>query len=175
MEPVMKTRNLLLTSVLTIAVFGLLGAVLTSSLFPSTASAGGLIAGHLSSGHMPHGTRGGGRHAWSHGCDGTDARMIELASTWVSMSLDLTDDQEAELQPVLKVLADWHDEANVFCEPERLATAPDALRGVSSLLESSQRSMAELIPAFDAFYAALTSEQRAQLNAFIAEHHGHRA
>ena len=171
----MKTRNLLLTSILTIAVFGLLGAVLTSSLLPGTASAGGLIAGHLSGSHMAHGHGGAGRHGWAHGCEGTDARMIELASTWVSMSLDLTDDQEVQLQPVLQVLAEWHDEANVFCEPERLATAPDALREVSGLLDSSQRRMADLIPAFDAFYGALTPEQQAQLNAFIAEHHGHRA
>ena len=170
----MKTRNLLLTSVLTITVFGLLGAVLTSSLLPGTASAGGPIAGHLSSSHMPDGHRGAGRHGWAHGCEGTDARMIELASTWVSLSLELSEDQEAALEPVLQVLADWHDEANVFCEPERLASAPDALREMSSLLDSSQRSMAALIPAFDAFYAALTPEQQAQLNAFIAEHHGHR-
>ena len=171
----MKTRNLLLTSVLTIAVFGLLGAVLTSSLLPGTASAGGLIAGHLGGGHLPHGHRGAGRHGWGHSCEGTDARMLELASTWVSLSLDLTDAQEAQLQPVLQVLADWHEEASIFCDPERLATAPEALREVSGLLESSQRSMANLIPAFDAFYAALTPEQQAQLNAFITEHHGHRA
>lgn len=160
----MKTRNLLLTSVLTIAVFGLFGAVLTSSLVPGTASAGSLLAGHLAGGH-----------GFRHSCNGTDARMIELASTWVSMQLDLTDDQEAQLQPVLMVLADWHETANVFCEPERLASAPAALRGVSDVLEASQQSMAELIPAFDAFYAALTPEQQAQLNAFIVEHHGHRA
>ncbi len=170
----MKTRNLLLTSVLTITVFGLLGAVLTSSLFPGTASAGSLIAGHLSGGQIGHGHRGG-RHGWAHSCDGTDARMIELASAYVSISLDLSDDQEAQLQPVLQVLADWHDEINVFCDPESLATAPSALREVSSLLDSSQRNMAALIPAFDAFYASLTPEQQTQLNTWISQHHGHSA
>ena len=167
----MKTRNLLLTSVLTVAVFGLFGAVLTSSLIPGTASAGSLIAGHLGGGHAHH---GGGHRGWQHGCDGTDARMIELASTWVSLSLDLNDDQETQLQPVLQVLADWHDQVNVFCEPENLATAPDALRQVSGLLDSSQQSLAALIPAFDAFYASLTSEQQTQLNTWISEHHGRR-
>lgn len=167
----MKTRNLLLTSVLTVAVFGLFGAVLTSSLIPGTASAGGLIAGHLS-GHTHH---RGGHRGFGHSCDGTDARMIELASTWVSMSLDLTENQETELQPVLQVIADWHDEAAVFCEPESLATAPAALREVSGLLAASQQRMAALIPAFDAFYASLTPEQQTQLNSWISEHHGHSA
>ena len=167
----MKTRNLLVTSVLTVAVFGLFGAVLTSSLFPNTASAGGLIAGHLAGSHVHR----GGSRGWAHSCDGTDARVIELANAWVSISLDLNDSQEAELQPVLQVLADWHDQANVFCEPENLATAPSALREVSGLLETSQRSMAELIPAFDAFYATLTPEQQAELNTWISRHHGHGA
>jgi Spy/CpxP family protein refolding chaperone len=35
--------------------------------------------------------------------------------------------------------------------------------------------MADLIPAFDAFYASLTPEQQTQLNTWISEHHGHRA
>jgi len=170
----MKTRNLLLSSVLTVAIFGLLGAVLTSSLVPGTASAGSLIAGHLSGGHGHQGHQGGSHAGWRHGCDGTDVRMIELASTWVSLSLDLNAAQEAQLQPVLEVLADWHDQANVFCEPENLATAPAALREVSNLLESSQQSMTTLIPVFDAFYASLTSEQQTQLNTWISEHHGRR-
>ncbi len=168
----MKTRNLLLTSVLTVAVFGLLGAVLTSSLLPGSASAGGLIAGHLGGGHVH---RGGGHRGFGHSCDGTDERMVELASTWVSMSLDLTEDQETQLQPVLQVLADWHDEANLFCQPESLATAPSALRGVSGLLDASRQHMATLIPAFDAFYASLTPDQQAQLNTWISQHHGHSA
>ena len=167
----MKTRNLLLTSVLTVTIFGLLGAVLTSSLVPGTASAGSLIAGHLGGSHAH---RGGGHRGFGHSCDGTDARMSELASTWVSMSLDLTDDQETQLQPVLQVLVDWHDDANVFCSPESLGTAPAALREVSGLLESSQLRMAALIPAFDGFYASLTPEQQAQLNTWISEHHGKR-
>lgn len=162
----MKTRNILLTSVLTVAVFGLFGAVLTSSLFPNTASAGAVIAGHLAGSHA-HGHR-----SWAHSCDGTDARMIELANAWVSISLDLNEAQEVQLQPVLQVLADWDDQANVFCEPDSLTTAPGALREASRLLDASQRSMADLIPAFDAFYAALTPEQQAELNTWITEHHG---
>ena len=164
----MKIRNILLTTVLTVTVFGLFGAVLTSSLFPNTASAGGVIAGHLAGGHVHR----SGHRGWAHSCDGTDTRMIELASAWVSISLDLTESQETELQPVLDVLADWHDQANVFCAPESLATAPGALREVSALLDASQRSMADLIPAFDAFYAALTPEQQGELNTWITEHHG---
>ena len=167
----MKTRNLLLTSVLTIAVFGLLGAVIASTFLPNTASAGSLIVGHLGGGQIGHGHRGRG-HGWAHSCDGTDPRMIELANAYVSISLDLTDDQEAQLQPVLQVLADWHDEVTLFCNPERLATAPTALREVSGLLESSQRNMEALIPAFDAFYASLTTEQQTQLNTWISQHHG---
>ena len=171
----MKTRNLLLTSVLTVAVFGLFGAVLASSLLPGSASAGGPIAGHLGGHLVGQGHHGASHSRWRHGCNGTDARMIELASTWVSLSLDLSEEQESQLQPVLEVLADWHDQANVFCEPESLATAPDALREVAGLLESSRLSMAALIPAFDAFYASLTPDQQAQLNTWISEHHGHRA
>jgi hypothetical protein len=34
--------------------------------------------------------------------------------------------------------------------------------------------MTTLIPAFDAFYASLTSEQQTQLNTWISEHHGRR-
>ena len=166
----MRTRNLLLTSILTITVIGLFGAVLSSSLLPGTASAGALMAGHLGGSH----SSGGHAGHWRHSCGSTDERMIELASTWVSLSLDLTDDQEAHLQPVLSVLRNWHDSATVLCEPDRLATAPLALREAGALLDATRTSLDELLPVFDTFYGSLTAEQQARLNEWIG-HHGHRS
>ncbi len=167
----MKTRNLLLTSILTVTVLGLFGAVLSSSLLPGTASAGALIAGHMGGGHA---AGGHGGH-WRHGCGSTDERVVELASTWVSLSLDLTDDQEAHLQPVLAVLRSWHDDATVLCEPERLATAPEALREAGALLDATRTSLEALLPVFDVFYGSLTAEQQARLNEWLSGHHGHRS
>jgi len=170
----MKTRNLLLTSVLTITVTGLFGAVAATSLLPSTASAGDLMAGHLQ--HAGNrGPRGGGHWGggqWGGGhCGAFDERAIRLVNAYVSISLDLNEAQEAALEPVIGVIDSWHDESAALCEQADLADAPAALNELSGLLTRTRTAVDELIPAFDAFYTALTQEQQAQLNSWISQHH----
>jgi hypothetical protein len=83
----MKTQKLLLTSILTISVFGLFGAVLASGLLPTTASAGGLLMAHNHGGHG-----GWGRH-----CGADQEHAAELIHAFVSIRLDLDEAQESAL------------------------------------------------------------------------------
>jgi len=165
----MKSRNLLLTSVLTVAVMGAFGVVLSSSLLPANASAGNLISSHLLSSHGgSHGRQG--RWAGSH-CNAVDDRAIRLASAYVSISLDLDEDQVQAFTPVIEVIDRWHSAARTLCDQEAFSNAPAALSEVRNLVDRTQVAMDELIPAFEGFYAALTADQQARLNGWLAEHH----
>lgn len=163
----MKSRNLLLTTVLTAAVLGLFAAVLASSLLPGHASAGQILTGHLSGSQHGHGRW----HAHA-SCDADEAQLVALANAWVSITLNLDESQETALVPVLDVLARWHDDARVLCDHPDVADAPAALAMLDTLIEDSALAMNDLVPAFNAFYASLTAEQQASLNAWIKARHG---
>ena len=160
----MKRRNLLLTSLLTIAVVGLFGAVLATSVAPTTARATGLVAMRD---HGSHARRG------DH-CHEIDDTRLRLAAAYASIVLDLNDAQEAALEPVLDVVRRWHDEAAAYCDPAGLDTAPALIRSAAALVERTSLAIDDLVPAFDAFYATLTAEQQERLNDWIRAHHGHR-
>ncbi|MEJ2089428.1 MAG: Spy/CpxP family protein refolding chaperone [Gammaproteobacteria bacterium] len=162
----MKHRNLLLTSVLTIAVVGLFTAVLTSSLLPGNATAKGILAGHL------HGA--GHRSGWTGSCGELDERATRLMSAYLSITLDLDEAQEAALAPVIDVVERWHSASDGFCHGE-VSTAPAAFDELDRMLANARAALNELRPAFDAFYGTLTAEQQAQLNGWISQHHGSNA
>lgn len=162
----MKHRNLLITSVLTIAVVGLFAAVLTSSLLPGNATAKGILAGHL------HGA--GHRSGWTGPCGELDERATRLMSAYLSITLDLDEAQEAALAPVIDVVERWHSASGGFCHGE-VSTAPAAFDELDRMLATAQAALDELRPAFDAFYGTLTAEQQAQLNGWISQHHGSNA
>ena len=164
----MKTRNLLLTSVLTVAVLGSFAAVLTSSLLPGNVSAAQMLSGHLGA----HAGPGHERRWHAHACDsGHTEDMLAMANAWVTISLDLTESQEAALAPVLAAVGRWHDDAGL-CEHADIADAPTAMQLLDTLVDHTRTAMDELVPAFTAFYGTLTAEQQARLNAWVAEHHG---
>lgn len=158
----MRKRNLLLTSVLTIAVVGLFATVLTTSLLPGSATAGHVLAGHLhADGH---------RSPWAGHCGALDDRTARLVSAYVSISLDLDEPQEAALEPVIDIMESWHDEGG-FCHGE-ITTAPAALDELDQALDQAKAALNELRPAFEAFYGSLTAEQQDRLNGWINRHHG---
>jgi Spy/CpxP family protein refolding chaperone len=157
----MKTQKLLLTSILTISVFGLFGAVLASGLLPTTASAGGLLMAHNHGGHG-----GWGRH-----CGADQEHAAELIHAFVSIRLDLDEAQESALDEVVGVVDRWHRDLPV-CEHPAFADAPAALAALNEVVDQTGAAMAELQPAFAAFYAALTPEQQERLNSWLRHHHG---
>lgn len=158
----MRNRNLLLTSVLTIAVVGLFATVLTTSLLPGTATAGHVLTGHL------HGDGRPGR--WGAACGALDDRTARLLSAYVSISLDLDESQASALEPVIEVVERWHGEGGL-CHGE-IATAPAALDELDRLLDQTRTALNELRPAFEVFYGSLTTEQQERLNGWISRHHG---
>jgi hypothetical protein len=160
----MRTRNLMLTATLTVAVVGLFATVLTTSLLPGSAAAGHIAAGHH------HGTAGRGH--W--GCGQLDDRATRLVSAYVSITLDLDDAQEAALAPVIEIAERWHEEAASICQDSGITTAPAALVELDRVLATTRTALDELRPAFDAFYAALTADQQERLNSWINEHHDSR-
>ena len=162
----MKTRNFLLSSVLTITVIGLFGAVLTTSLLPGSATAGGLLASHMHNMNSGHSRWGSGH------CREPDAQTARLIRAYLGITLDLDEAQETQLEPVIGVLDRWHAEASAFCDHEAISNAPAALRQIDQLVTRTSEAMAELLPAFEAFYAALTPEQQERLNSWINQHHG---
>lgn len=161
----MKTRNITLTTVLSITVIGLLAMVTTTSLLPGNATAGDIAAKHF------HG--GGPAGKWGrHHCGPLGEHKTRLLSAYVSITLDLDEAQDAALAPVIEVLDRWHSEAGSVCDHTELTSAPLALDHLQQLLDRTREAMDELRPAFDSFYAALTVEQQERLNGWLKHHHG---
>jgi hypothetical protein len=160
----MRPRNLLFTALLTVAVIGLFGMVLVTSIAPGTARATDLLAMH------DHTTGSG----YAGPCHRFDDTHLALAAAYAEVVLELDDVQTTALDPMLDVIRRWHDDAGAYCG-DGLQSAPTLLRSAAGLLQRTSTAAHELLPAFDAFYATLTAEQQERLNSWIRERHGHRA
>ena len=153
----MNQLQIVVTTVLTtLAVLTLIGVFAASTFWPEAALAHGL---------MRHGGPGGDH------CARLDAKHTRHVRALISAELDLDDAQDIALEPVIEVLERWRVDAAETCNAVSLTSVDDGLASLQSILGRSEQAIAELRPAFEGFYTALTPEQQADLDGWIDDHH----
>ena len=160
-------RQWILSGILGVTIIVLMGAAAATALWPDHAIAAGVhnLHGSFSESH--------GRHGRGNHCEHLDDKHTRMLAAYLEISLDLTDDQQLALEPVVSVLDDWRETTRRACSSLNLATAPDALADMEMILGDAQVAIAALRPTFDVFYASLTETQQTQLNSLI--NHGRHA
>jgi hypothetical protein len=105
------------------------------------------------------------------GCGWTEKSHLDALAGFVAGSLDLDDAQRGAFDEVVARLEDTRREVATRCEgfahPERADVALEVAEDWFDLASSAVRDMR---PAFDAFYATLSAEQRAELDGWVAHH-----
>jgi len=162
----MDLKQVMLTAVL--ATFGLIGAaaVIGWSVMPEQVEAHSF--GNHHSGHHGDG------HGWRRGgdrCTRFGPKHIEAASAMAVAHLDLTGEQEADLEPMLDVIESWRADVVDTCQMD-IGSSPEGLQVAQSLVERSAVALADLQAPFDTFYAGLDDDQRAHMDRWL-ERHGH--
>jgi hypothetical protein len=160
-------RQWILSGILGVTIIILMGGAAATALWPDHAIAAGV--------HSLHGSFSGSheRHAGGNHCGHLDNKHTRMLAAYLEISLDLTEDQQTALDPVIVVLDDWRVATQLACSNLNLDTAPAVLNDIEIILGDAQAAVVALRPAFDMFYASLTQAQQTQLNSLI--HHGHHA
>lgn len=114
----------------------------------------------------------GGGNACARLTDEHVAEHVEQADDWLVAELDLTDDQRDALAPVLAAGSDWVIGMRALCATET-SQAPETLAMLSGLTGLSDRSVKQLVGAFDSFYAGLNEAQRTTLDEWLRWPHPH--
>ncbi len=142
------------------------------SVLLAVSAAGVVASGALGGGHH-------GGHSWrGHGHGGNPCAPLTKHSTRVAEvlieeHLDLDDAQVQQLQPVLAVVDTWRTDLAAACESGRgAADVPSALVALEEALTRSAQAVRELRPAYDTFYGALNTEQRAHISQAMTRHRG---
>ena len=153
----MKIRKDFLSAPVAFTVMISLGTVLTGTLLPGTANAAlGWDGGESLQGQ----------------CNRMDPVGVQLLEAYLLVALDLSDEQRSALAPTIRVIEEWRGSIQQRCEKLAITDAPSALREMSGAMTLTQSSIAALVPAFEAFYASLTSAQQALLNEWINRKQG---
>lgn len=152
----MKTTQIIVTTVLTtLSVLALFGA------FAWTLSPAAAIASSL---HADSSAQIG-----SH-CSHFDSDHTRLLDAYVTVTLDLDDAQQHTLTPLIEIIEAWRQDTVVSCEQASFQDIDSSLTALQDFLGRSEQAVADLRPAFDDFTAALTPEQRAELDGFLDHH-----
>ena len=122
-----------------------------------------------------HGRHGG----WFRGRDGDRGdrcqrfgpRHIEAARSMVAAHLDLTDAQDAELDPILDVMEAWRVDVVASCE-RSIDSTPEGLQVLQEVMARSAAALTEAQGSFESFYASLDDDQRATMDRWL-DHHRH--
>lgn len=162
----MKLSQLAVTVVLaTLALVGFAGVV-GWAVLPDT------VAAHVSGGHDFDGHDSD--KSWRRGdrgdrCARFGPKHITAAQAMVAAHLDLNDEQEAKLDPLLTVVEAWREDVVATCQAS-IANTPDGLKTMQQVLERSAIALADMQLGFEDFYASLDDEQRAHMDRWV-EHH----
>jgi hypothetical protein len=160
MQPAQLIVTILLTAVIVVAAISAAAA----SLIPGFAEA------HAGNGWRAH--RSGGYHDGTDRCARLDFPMGGVAGVVIQDHLDLDEDQRARLQPMLDIVESWRTSTRDACQRLNDADIAGHLDVLEQVLRRSAGSVAELKPAYAAFYEGLGPEQRAHLDKAMSHHHG---
>ncbi|MGI9324986.1 MAG: hypothetical protein ACR2PZ_07190 [Pseudomonadales bacterium] len=168
----MSGPKIVLTAVATTLTVIVFAGVLAASVVPvgAIAHGGGFGAGHFG-GHR-RGHRGGDL---IDRCERLASDHTRVATAVTSAYLDLSDNQEQALAPVLGVLNSWRADTAELCLQVAQSETHDVATGLVSLeafLARSAAAVAELQPAYSGFEASLNDEQRDTIKRMLDRHHG---
>ena len=162
----MTPGKIVLTTVLTVFTLLAFVGVAATTFLPRAAEAHGFRA---MGGHG-----GGDRHQrMLQHCERLGPAHTRVVEAMISASLDLNDSQEEALQPIMRVLDDWRAAAAQRCADGEITSIDDGLALAEGMLSASATAVAELRPAWSAFDAQLSDEQRARIGAMLQRHRHH--
>lgn len=156
----MKFRTHLLSNLLATVFTMTSGAAILASAWPGTAI-GADDGGGSAISAVP---QSGGTVSGSIPCNRLDPISINLLEAYLLVALDLSEAQRTALAPTIGVIDEWRGALKLRCDQLNLADAPSALREISKVMTLTQSATAALVPAFEAFYTALTPEQQNLIN-----------
>lgn len=158
-------RNTILATLLVFGLGGLATSVLASKA--NLASGLGTVMAHTSSGvHNWGGRQSGNRFR----CEKLSADHTKFVSAFISASLDLSDAQEDQLQPMIQVIDDWRADMKITCENHSMASVQDGLTTAQVFMERTASALSALTVEYSTFESSLDAEQKAVIQEHIAKH-----
>ena len=153
---VVVTATLTTLAVITLSIAGVW------AMWPKTAEASATVAAHAS-----------GWHDSSDGhCARIDTAHIDLGEAVVTAALDLNETQQAALEPITQAARRWRDVAQTTCEAADFSDLDASMATMETVLNQTSDAFTEVRPMISNFYATLSPEQQAKMEAFIHAHHG---
>lgn len=163
----MTPGKIVLTTVLTVFTLLAFAAVGASTFLPSQAEAHGM-RGHFAGAHSG---RGGHERFLKH-CKRLGPAHTRVVEAMVTAALNLDDQQESALQPVMQVLDDWRASAATTCDSLPIESVDGGLAAMQQILAASAAALEEMRPAYAGFESTLNDEQRAHIAEMLNRHHG---
>ena len=161
----MNLSQIVITAVLTTFIVLSLLAVGAYSLWPKTAIAATNVAAHAG------GWSGGDGDFKEHCSHIGNNDHIEIANAVVTAALDLTDAQQASLEPINEALGRWGVVAQQTCEQADISSLDGKLGTIEVALGHGAEAVKELRPMIVEFHNGLSEEQQAKLHSYMQRHH----
>jgi hypothetical protein len=136
----------------------------------AVAEPGAALAGSAAFRHG-HGQDHGMARACAHLDDEHVSEHTAELNRWASDRLALDETQSAALSAVTATLGDWAVEMRPVCEMP-LDGAPAHVAAVVRAAQTTDSALQRFSTTFDAFYATLTADQRAEVDNWFAHRHG---
>ncbi len=163
----MTPGKIVLTTVLTVFTLLAFAAVGASTFLSSPAEAHGMRS-HFA-GANTH--RGGHDRLLKH-CKRLSPAHTRVVEAMVTAALDLDEQQESALQPVISVLDDWRADAAATCDSLPIESVDGGLAAMQQILATSAAALEVMRPAYAGFESTLNAEQRAHIADMLNRHHG---